>query len=260
MSKMDLSEVTFNDIEVKLMSVLCANVDTKYTHASLFNKLIQDKYDDIIHIPQIFKTKFLLVLSNLPSMYDDLTIEKDNNIVTIIYNSNEKKEKSEESEKLEEKDNSVIEGGKHGLGRSDTLKMYEYIFENDMKEYINKVDKFTGNTIYHELVKEHNITLIKTLVKQNKFNYYVENHDNKKPCELSESQEITNILMNGLFEEIKLLRKEINIKNNAYDNKILQLDNKIIDMRKADFKHHLMLVLVIIIAIALDVFTKANKH
>ena len=257
MSKIDLSEVTFNEIEVKLMSILCANIDTRYTHTSLFNKLIQDKYDDIVHIPQIFKTKFLLVLSNLPSMYDDLTIEKNNNVVTIIYNSNEKIEKSEEPEK---KDCSVINEEKHGLNKLDTLEMYEYIFKNDMEEYINKVDKFTGNTIYHELIKEHNISLIKTLVKQNKFNYYVENYDNKKPCELSESQEITNILMNGLFEEIKLLQKEINVKNNAYDNKILQLDNKITNMRKADFKHHLMLVFVIVIAIALDIFTKANKY
>lgn len=252
----NISEVTFDNIETNLMSILYANLDTKYTHTLLFNKLIQDKYDDVIYVPQIFKTKFLLVLSNLSGQYDDLIIEKNDNIITIICNSDEKTENKENNSVNTEK---VLEiEKKHELNEQDTLKMHEYIFDNNMDEYINKINKFTKNTIYHELVKENNISLIEILVKKNEFNYYVENNDNKKPFELSKSKEVTNILIGGLFEEIKRSRKEIDILNYELNEKIIELDKKI--MKKENFRHCLIFIAIIVIAIFLNIFTKVNKH
>ena len=257
-NKMDISEVTFDNIETNLMSILYANINTEYTHTLLFNKLIQDKYDDVTYVPQIFKTKFLLVLSNLSGKYDDLTIEKNDNIITIICNSDEKTENKENNSVNTEK---VLEREKkHELNELDTLKMYEYIFNNNMDDYINKIDEFTGNTIYHELVKENNISLIENLVKKNAFNYYVKNNDNKKPFELSKSKEVTNILMGGLFEEIKRSREEINIVNYECNEKIIKLDKKIMAMKKVNFRHCLIFIAIIVIAIFLNIFTKVNKH
>ncbi len=223
-----LNDISIDKIETDMMSVLYANMDMTFTQYSLFNKLVNDKYDfsntNLIH-PN-FKSKFLLIIRNLMSKYDDIKITKDNSIYNIVcLSSQDAKPKSFTNPKYSKSIN--VE-----LNDNDISEMYDYIYENSLNEYIDWSDPFDGNSIFHELVISNNVKQVERLVQENVFNYTITNNHSQTPVDFIKTPQVAKILTLGLIknlnqtkekltqekENVNMLVNNLNTKMNWYES------------------------------------------
>jgi len=238
----NLNDISIDKIEIDIMSILYANIDTIFTHYSLFNKLVRDKYDlnntNSITIHSNFKSKFLLVVRNLMANYDNIKITKENNIYNIVCLSSQDIKTTKFFSFLNDTKISLnyIE-----LNDNDITSMYDYIYENNLNEYINWSDPFDGNSIFHELVANNNIKQIEKLINNNTFNYTIINNHNQTPIDLINSPATAKILtmlliknyniIKNILEENQekkyLLMKKNNDKFDYYES--IEYKNKIIN-------------------------------
>ena len=189
----DLIDTSIDNIETNIMSILYSNIDIKFSQFSLFNKLLNDKYDisssNFIH-PN-FKAKYLLVLRNLMSKYDDIVITKENKNYYILCASDKEKADKCAEYVLNMNDMNDIE-----------INVSKYIVDNDIEKEFKYVDPYDGNTIYHDLVLSNNVDTIEKMIKDDIFNYFVFNKKNKTPLELSNNPLMTNIIVMGIYNKI----------------------------------------------------------
>ena len=75
-----------DEIETKIMSILYSNIDQRFNQFVLFDKLIKDKYPELYEttINPVIKARFLLVIKNLVSRFDDIIVTKDNNVFSVV--------------------------------------------------------------------------------------------------------------------------------------------------------------------------------
>lgn len=208
----DLSNITFDDIEVKIMSILWANQGKEYSQYSLFNKLVEDKYDikNLKSISSDFKSKFLLVVRNLKLRYDDLEFNKNNNTFYI------------KCGKLDNDDSNTKEEYSNNI---EFPCVEDFIINNNIEEEFKYIDPFNGNSIYHNIVLYSNIIQIQKLINENKFNFFIKNKNNQIPVDLSTDINITNIILKGMVNT--MIDKNIILKteNNALKSKNNELNN-----------------------------------
>ena len=182
----DLVDVSIDDIENKIMNILYSSMDIKFTKFTLYNKLIIDKYDmtknNFIH--QNFKAKYLLVLRNLRSKYDDIIMDKDEEGTPYILCTFNK----DKIEKVEEYNSTEI------ISEID-VNLSKYIIDNSIEKEFKYVDPFDGNTIYHDLVLSNNFDSIEKMINGEIFEFFVFNKNNQTPLELSSNYLISNIII-----------------------------------------------------------------
>lgn len=247
----NLQDISIDKIETDIMSVLYANLDIKFSQYTLFNKVLEDKYDGQYssQIHSNFKTRFLLVLRNLMSKYDDIVITKNNNIYWIMCVS--------ESGSISNQDfsddisNSKSINLQHNVDKNitqqvslnlvDFAQMHNYIYETNLTDFVNWLDPLDGNTIYHELVIYQNKYLIEKLLLEDKFNFMVLNSYGISPLEMSTNLDISKLLsahliqkMILLYEKTEMLKNNIETNSKNYELKIkyfesLEYKNKIIN-------------------------------
>jgi hypothetical protein len=193
----------------------------------LFDKLIKDKYDykftDGIH-PN-FKSKFLLVLRNLMSKYDDIKITKEGTVYNIICLSDTNPETISLIKSYDEpNDLKTEQTNKSVLEKADLSNMYDYIYDNNLTEYINWSEPFDGNSIYHELVLNNCVRQITKLIDNNAFNFSILNNHKQVPIDLIDINniELFSIMSNGLIKNISNIQEKLNVEKN---NTRLLLDN-----------------------------------
>jgi len=195
----DLSNISLNEIENTIMLVLVGNDGIVFTQYQLFDKVIDKLEIKINCIHNSFKSKFLIVLRNLMSSYDDVKIYRENNIYKAVYAT----------------DNSTMNS--YSSSTDDTFipdpftinDLNSYIIDNDMFEQFTYVDQSSGNTIYHDIVTNNNYLQIKKLIDTNKFNYNIKNLNDKTPIDYINDQRVTNIMIKTLFNKIDVLEKEL---------------------------------------------------
>lgn len=205
----NLDDISIDKIEIDVMSVLYANMDTMFTQYSLFSKLVQDKYDlngtNSIH--SNFKSKFLLVIRNLTSKYDDIKITRENLVYNIVCLSNTDVKLTEINKKLID-DHNFSPNQK--IDENDISDMYDYIYDNNLSEYINWSDPFDGNSVFHELVLSNNIKQIDRLIKENVFDYTILNSHNQTPIDLIKSPQVARIMTLGLIKNFNSIKEKLN--------------------------------------------------
>lgn len=263
-----LENISIDKIETDIMSVLYANTDIYFTQYTLFNKTLLDKYDGekLVYIHPNFKSKFLIVLSNLMSKYDDIDISRSNEgeIYSVIcysdtqsYKLNSKNEKVKETEQSEEtkqineseqtnkNDNQLKYNMQHftktfKFDISDIAKMYDYIYDNNLLEYINTIDPWDGNSIYHNLVIAQNKNILEKLIFQDKFDYFIKNKKNQTPLEIKSSFEITKILLKGLENKFNILAEKLNAEKEINKRAIESYEAKINWLESHDYSNHII--------------------
>jgi hypothetical protein len=217
----DLSEITFDDIEKKIMSILCLEMDVKFNQSALYDRLLKTKYDETRTVHSSFKKKFLIVLRNLMSKYD-VIVTKEKNIYYVICSSGDGIE------------NTVLEDTAINTNIDNTItndyELLNYIIDNNITEEFKYIDPITGNSIYHELVLFSNLNTIKKMINENTFNFYVLNKSNQTPLEVSQNLIISNLLVMGLMEKIlKIIRED---RINRLDQEIKTQDIDIVKSEK----------------------------
>jgi hypothetical protein len=185
----NLLKMSYDDIESKIMKYLYSNPNTSFNQYSLYNKLLDDmEGKNGLFDTRDFKRKFIDILRNLDCKYDDLTITKNNNNITIILN------KEIDTKNYEDVNYTSYNDDKE-------FNYYKFIFDNHIDESLNIKDK-NKNSIYHDLVVTSNADLIKQLINKNKFNYDIKNNNNETPLDLCQNNEIYRILLKEQFKKI----------------------------------------------------------
>jgi len=218
----NLESITFDQIETDIMSVLYANMNTNYSQYSLFSKLLSDKYD-VKHSAQIhpnFKSKFLLILRILMTKYDDIKVTKNNNLYNIVCSTDtifqpvfSKPETNLSDDKFT--DDKFIDNESN-----DFASMYDYIYENNLIEYMVWSDPWDGNSIYHELVKYKNLNQIQKLINLNQFDFYAKNKNGQTPIEMSKSVAISNTIAMGMLIKFSIEKEQDSLLITNYKNKL----------------------------------------
>lgn len=240
-NKTNLENVSFDEIETNIMSVLYANIDMNFSQYALFNKVLKDKYDGQYssQIHPNFKSKFLLVLRNLMSKYDDIKVSRNNGIYSVICVS------LPESFSFGKIDNfknwKYVGTSAIDLDLNDYATMYDYIYENNLTDYLNWSDPWDGNSIFHELVLAENKTQIKKLIEQDQFNYFTKNKHGQTPIELAITQEISNLLMSGLVQKFILLTEKFNSEKEQNKLEIKRLEDKINYLESPTFTNKIII-------------------
>ena len=240
----DLTSVSYDDIETKVMSVLYSNIDVNFTQFALYNKVFE-KFDVLptsFSGGQSFKAKFLIVLRNLMSKYDDIKISKNGDIYSIICLSN--KDAAEIPTKTYNDVNPA----------SITFpNISDYIIENNWEKEFDYIDPFDGNTIFHDLVISGNYNKIKKLIEQKKFNFNAKNKLNLTPIDVSQEIRISILMLSKLCENImnenihlKIQIEDLTLKTNDIENQT----NKLIKNRNKSYtKIYIFIILIIAIFI-----------
>lgn len=195
----DLSNISLNEIENTIMLVLVGNDSTVFTQYQLFDKIIDKLEIKINCIHNSFKSKFLIVLRNLMSSYDDVKIYRENNIYKAVYTT----------------DNAIINS--YSGSTDDTFipdpftinDLNSFIIDNDMFEEFTYIDQSSGNTIYHDIVTNNNYLQIKKLIDTNKFDYTIKNLNDKTPLDYINDQRVSNLMIKTIFNKIDVLEKEL---------------------------------------------------
>ena len=230
----NLQDVSIDKIETDIMSVLYANMDVKFSQYTLFNKVLEDKYDGQYssQIHSNFKSRFLIVLRNLMSKYDDIKVSKDNGFFWVVCVSDSESEKPIKFERWDKPIKHPIT-----LDTTDYAHMYNYIYDTNPNDFINWSDPWNGNTIFHELVLTQNKTLIEKLLLQDQFNFMVKNTHGKTPIELPTSQEITDMLTKNLLEKLNFMNEKINFLLDQNKNDITKYDIKVKYLESDEYKN-----------------------
>ena len=212
--------MSYDDIESKIMKYLYSNTNTSFNQYSLYNKLLDDmEGKNGLFDTRDFKRKFIDILRNLDCKYDDLTITKNNNNITIILDKEIDTKNYEDVNYISYDDDKVY-------------NYYEYIFENRIKESLSITDK-NKNSIYHDLVMSDNFKLIENLINKNKFNYKIKNNNNETPLDLCENNEIYKILSKKKFKELENRIVKLEIIEKSRNNIYNMIFNKIKDLSLA---------------------------
>lgn len=261
----NLQNIDINKIETDVMSVLYANIDVKFSQYDLFNKLLEDKYDGqyMVQIHPDFKSKYLIVLRNLMSKYNDIKIYKENEKYIVVCLSDDKNidlqnleyysdvikkstnkivlplsldltNKTETAKQLKtldlEEQQTLQTNNKININNNDYYNFYQYLWDNNLTEQINWIDPWNGNSIYHELVLSQNTKLISKLIELEQFNFDIKNKNELTPIELAfetDLIDVSKVLTYGLI-------KQINQTKQKYENEIEKL--------KSDVKFNISMV------------------
>lgn len=234
----NLSDISIDKIETDVMSVLYANMDKKFTQYTLFNKLLESKYKSMYtnFIHQNFKSKFLLVIRTLGTKYDDIEISKKEEIYFIVCKSdkykqsiiheNENENENETKQSIQTPKDLFLEHFTENfltLTKSDVSNMYDYIYNNDLKEYIDFVEPCDGNTIYHELILNNNLAQTLKLINDDNFYFHITNKNNQTPIDLINSLEMSNLIIKHFIKKILLITEKYNIEK----SNVSMLTNKL---------------------------------
>ena len=178
-----LENVSYDEIENKVMLTLLANPEKTYTKSELYN-IVLDKLESttqFVH-PQ-FKFKYMIVLNQLPSKHD---IKVTDNLVTSgseVVHTEIKEKESVDLPNMEE--------------------LSEFIVENNLLKTTN----FNG--VPFDLVRNNKVLLVERMFEEEHMVYFRKtNTENRTPMRYINSQQMTNLFLEKIYLKVIQLEKE----------------------------------------------------
>lgn len=236
----DLQNITFDEINVKLLLILYSNENKLMDQYTLFN-LIVEKFRATLPINYVspdFKSKFLLILRSLMSKNDNITVTKKNNVYYAGF----------DMQSLT--DNYTINYSDYWL---DKNSLNNYIIENNLEEELDYIDPESGNSFFHDILSSNDINFVEKIIKTFDINYNLKNNADKTPIQCINDVKIAICIINDLNNHLCSIDKRIkNLESKDYINEIsinkfLQLKfNKFIN---ENFNYLLSFVLLLICTI-----------
>lgn len=200
----NLENINYDEIENKIMMVLVQNQGKLVDYKLLFSKVI-DRFNrtNTLSIHTSFKYKFLLVIKQLVSKYDDIELIKIDNISYLRFNETKISNVNEDySNKILEPEYQT-EVSEPELPHESSLA--SYIVDNDLFDhfYING-----DTTIYHDLVSGNNYIQINKLLVENKMIIHIKDKYSQTPLDYIKNQEVSNIFIKDLYKKINNLESK----------------------------------------------------
>jgi hypothetical protein len=234
-----------NDLETAITKIAYRQeVNKPLSQYALYSELLEVYKIKDIYSKNTLKMNMLIIMRNLPILYDGFKVINDNDTLSIVlldedipfsYDNIEvntsSSSKSDESMPLE-------------------AEVIRYIVDNDICNKMPKGD-FNGNTLLHYLVKLGDLERINTiLIKNPELSFFDKNKDDVSPIDLNTDIKVTNLVFKLLLTKIETQEKDINeqkvvIKNNSND--IKSIHNTLL---------FFILINLVILAINLGVYFK----
>lgn len=191
----DLINVTHDELNNKIMIILCANEGTIFDQYTLYSKVI-DKFTSTSFIPPSFKYKFMLVLRNLMNTNNDVKIIKKNNVYNVVYNP---------------PNNIELKDSYYDNMWLNTHDFNGYIIDSDLHSEFGYKDIESGDTLYHNILGGNDCITVKRLINSNSIDYNVKNNFDKTPIECINNIKVASIVISDL--NLRINNLESRIKN-----------------------------------------------
>ena len=195
-------DITFDEITTKIMIILNANEGKILNQYKLYELVIDKFNQNIMSIPNEFKYKFMLVLRQLMSKFDDVEVRKESEVYYVSYN------KLKDSNYLE----SLVQKNTMWLNK---YELYDYIIKNDLDDEIDYADPESGNTIIHDVLGSDDVSLAKKLIDNYYVDFDVKNINNETPIDFIKNIKISNMVV-----------KDLNVRLSLLEQRLEKLENK----------------------------------
>lgn len=219
------TNATLDEIEVKLMTILLNNEDKLLYGQYLYNLLLA-KYDyKFGAVDANFKNKYLLVLRNLDSN-ENVKVFKNNGTHKVVYTTKPELYNAEMTA-LEDK-TQTSDYLPFSYSTSDVYRYVETSLPEKLSEVETYIDIENGNTIYHDLVKEASVDILKKMFDTKTMDINVKNKDGLTPVDYINDVVVARLFIKDLNEQLKKVSRKIE----TIDNEKAQIEARLNKQQK----------------------------
>lgn len=204
----ELINITHDEINSKIMIILCANEGKVYDQYSLYSRVIDRFTQDFANvynetaekrnvtsfIPPTFKYKFMLVFRNLMATNNDIKIVKENNVYNVVYNPHT---------------DIVLTNTNYDNTWLNIKDFNSYIIESDLHCEFAYKDIESGDTMHHEILGSNDYATIKRLINTNRIDYNVKNNFDKTSVECINDIKVATLVISNLNSKVNSLESRI---------------------------------------------------
>ena len=219
-----ISNATLAEIETKLMTILINNEDKLLNGQYLYNLLL-DKYGyKTGSIDPNFKNKFFIIVRNIDSN-ENVKVIKNNDVYRIVYTT-KPDEYTKDTKHVE--DNSCVYPFYtfHDQVTYKTSDIYKYV-ESSMPDKLPEVKTYidveNGNTIYHDLVKECAIDILKNMFDSKQMDINIKNKNDQTPIDYINDIVVARLFIKELNEQLKVVSKKVETINKEKEEMQIKL-------------------------------------
>ena len=208
----------FSKIETEIMKILSRNPGNFVNQYSLYQQLLEecDLKDPVEK--EDFKMKFLIVLRQLSSVFNNISIKNENGIFSaglfikddVNITVQEEKENTEKTEEIL-KDNEIFDDtfdnlllSKKNMNSSKNtlfdIAVINFIVDENIYYYFNRKD-YQGNSILHNLVIANDYERTKKIYHRNDISFQDENNEGLTPLHYIQDVRIACLAIDKLMIE-----------------------------------------------------------
>jgi hypothetical protein len=188
----DFNNITHDEINSKIMIILCANEGIVFDQYNLYSKVL-DKISSSNFVPTTFKYKFMLVLRNLMTINNNVKLIKENDVYNVVYNS----------------DVVIPINTNYDSSWVNINDFNTYIVDSNLDSEFNHKDIESGNTLYHDVFSSNCYDTIKKVIKTHYVDYEIKNNFDKTPIECINDIKVATLVISDLNSRINLLEMRL---------------------------------------------------
>lgn len=206
-------EPIFIKIETEIMKILSRNPGNFVNQYSLYQQLLVEyELKDPVE-KEDFKMKFLIVLRQLSSVFNNISIKNENGIFSaglfikddVNITVQEEKETTEDTtnDKFDDTFDNLLLSRKNMNSSKNTLfdiAVINFIVDEDIYYYFNRKD-YQGNSILHNLVIANDYERTKKIYHRNDISFQDENNEGLTPLHYIQDVRIACLAIDKLMIE-----------------------------------------------------------
>lgn len=206
-----ISNATLSEIETRLMTILINNEDKLLYGQYLYNLLL-DRYGyKGGFIDPSFKNKFFIIMRNIDSN-ENIKVIKNNDIYKAVYTTKPELYTNstigiEDKDKLTEVVYQQLE-----YKTSEIYKFIELSMPDKLPEVRTYIDE-NGNTIYHDLVKECAVDILRNMFTCKMMDINVKNKNDQTPIDYINDIVVARLFIKEINEQLKVVLKQVETIN-----------------------------------------------
>jgi hypothetical protein len=206
----------FEKLETNIMKVLSRSPDTYMSQYEIYNKLCENfELKDPVEKENL-KFRFLIVLRQLSSIFDGVSVLNKNGIFSAGFFT--------EDDKLDSQDQDFVsvEPEAESSKLPDDLSVVRFIVDENIKEFYNRRD-YQGNTILHTLVIHSDFERIQKIIETESCSFSDKNNKGETPLDLISDFKVNNLITKNILDQISDLEYDVmtlKSKNSELENSI----------------------------------------
>ena len=189
----------FEKLETCIMKVLSGNPDKYMSQYEIYNKLCDNLELCDPNEKEILKFRFLIVLRQLSSIFDGVSVLNKDGILSAGFFIEDKKSLQEqEFVSIEPEDSNI----------PNDLSVVQFIVDQNIEEFYNRRD-YLGNTILHTLVLNNDHERVQKVIDTEICSFSEKNNKGETPLDLINDFKMNNLITKDILEQISDLEYDV---------------------------------------------------